>query len=303
MGPHAPSPVLQRDDVRSPDGVRLHVVRAGTGPPVILLHGFPEFWYSWRHQIQGLAASGFSVLAPDMRGFNLSDKPRGIEHYHLSRLVDDVAALVAASGHPAAHIVGHDWGGLVAWYFAALRPELTLSLTILNAPHPTLYRRVLWRSRQWLRSAYVPVFMMPWLAVPLLSAMNYLLLRQMFVRGAARADAFSTGDLERYVEAAARPGALACGLTYYRAYARAGALARGIPRIERPTLVIWGERDPALGVELLTGLEEMAAHLRIERLAGIGHWVQHEAPERVTALLLAHLTNGADSRSRVSPST
>ena len=276
-------------DVLSSDGTRLHVVRAGVGPPVILLHGFPEFSYSWRHQIAPLAAAGFSVLAPDMRGFNLSDKPRGADAYQIDRLVDDVAALVAASGHPRAHIVGHDWGGLVAWFFAARRPELVSTLSIINAPHPTIYGRVLWRSRQWMKSAYVPVFMTPWLAAPLLSAAGYFLLKQMFLRGAARKGVFSSDDLSRYVEAAARPGALTAGLNYYRANARLGFAAATIPRITAPTLVIWGERDPALGIELLSGLDEMVDDLRIERLPGVGHWVQSEAPERVTSLLLSHL--------------
>jgi len=275
--------------VTSADGVRLHVVRTGTGPPIILLHGFPEFWYSWRHQIEPLAAAGFSVLAPDMRGFNLSDKPREAADYRIECLLNDVAALVAASGHPRAHIVGHDWGGLVAWVFAALRPDLTCTLSILNAPHPTIYSRVLWRTRQWFKSAYVPVFMTPWLAAPLLSAAHYFLLRQMLVRGAGRPHVFSPEELARYVEAASLPGALVSGLNYYRANARLGLNAAALPRIAAPTLVIWGERDPALGVELLSGLDEMVSDLRIERLPGVGHWVQSEAPERVTTLLHEHL--------------
>ncbi len=280
---------MDRTGVVTADGVRLHVVRAGTGPPAILLHGFPEFSYSWRHQIQPIADAGYSVFAPDLRGFNLSDKPAGVDSYQIDRLINDVAALVAASGHSHAHIVGHDWGGLVAWFFAALRPELTATLSILNAPHPTIYGRRLWRTTQWLKSFYVPVFMTPHLAEWLLSAGHYFLVRQMLARGAGRRGAFSTENIERYVEAAAQPGALTAGLNYYRANARLGFNATVIPRIAAPTLVIWGERDPALGVGLLTGLEAVVTSLRVERLPGIGHWVQNEAPERVTALLLDHL--------------
>ncbi|MEQ1760983.1 MAG: alpha/beta hydrolase [Vicinamibacterales bacterium] len=270
------------------DRIRLHVVREGTGPPVILLHGFPEFWYSWRNQIAPLAAAGYAVSAPDMRGFNLSDKPQGVEHYAIDHLVADVAALVEATGLPRAHIVGHDWGGLVAWFVAARRPDIVDTLSIINAPHPTIYGRGLWRTRQWFKSFYVPVFMTPWLAEVLISAGGYFLLRQMFTRGAGRRGVFSDQDMARYVEAAARPGALTSGLNYYRANARLGFRAEPLPRIDSPTLVIWGERDPALGVELLNGLDEMVSDLRIERLPGVGHWVQSEAPDAVTALLLSH---------------
>jgi pimeloyl-ACP methyl ester carboxylesterase len=264
-------------------------VQAGSGPAVILLHGFPEFSFSWRHQIQPLAAAGFSVFAPDLRGFHLSDKPHGFASYRMERLVDDVVALVKATGQPQAHIVGHDWGGLVAWNFAAIRPDLTLTLSVLNAPHPDIYRRILWRSRQWLKSFYVPFFMMPALTSRLLAASDYFLLRQMFELGAARRGVFSSDDLDRYVSAAAVPGALVCGLSYYRANVTMGLTAAALPRIVAPTLVIWGEDDPALDLALLGGLEEVVAHLQVVRLPAVGHWVQNEAPDRVTALLLAHL--------------
>jgi pimeloyl-ACP methyl ester carboxylesterase len=275
--------------VVSPDGVRLHVVQAGSGPPVILLHGFPEFSFSWRHQIGPLAAAGFSVLAPDLRGSHLSDKPHGVEAYRIERLVADVAAVVDSTGQPRAHIVGHDWGGLIAWYFAATRPDLTLTLSILNAPHPDIYRHILWRSPQWLKSFYVPFFMMPALIAGLLAAGNYFLLRQMFQRGAARRGAFSEDALTRYVSAAAMPGALSAGLNYYRANATMGWTSTSLPRIAAPTLVIWGEDDPALDLALLSGLDGVVDDLQVVRLPGVGHWVQNEAPERVTALLLSHL--------------
>lgn len=277
------------DEVISADGVRLHVVRAGSGPAVVLLHGFPEFWYSWRHQISPLAAAGFSVLAPDLRGFNRSDKPRGVGHYEMPRLVNDVAALAKASGQSRVHLVGHDWGGMVAWHAAAFRPDLVDRLTIVNAPHPTVYGRRFWRSGQWLRSAYVPLFMISGLTAPLLSAWRYFLLRQMFVQGAGRHGVFTSDVLSTYATAASQPGALEAGLNYYRANARLGFAPPAFPRIEAPTLVVWGERDPALGTDLLNGLDKVVRDLRIERLPGVGHWVQSEAPEQLTSLLLSHL--------------
>lgn len=278
-----------RDGFLDGDGVRLHVVRAGEGPPVVLLHGFPEFWYSWRHQIEALAGSGFSVLAPDLRGFNLSDKPAGVNAYRIAALVADVVRLIAATGAPRAHLVGHDWGGMIAWCVAGHHPELIDRLVILNAPHPAIFHRALRRSRQALRSAYVPLFALPRVPELLLSAFGHFGIRQMLVRAAANSGAFPRDEQQRYVDAIAVPGALTAGLNYYRANIRVGLGGMAIGRIAPPTLVIWGEEDPALGVNLLDGLGAFVPHLRVERLPRVGHWVQQEAPTRVNELLVDFL--------------
>lgn len=272
------------------DGVTLHVARAGVGQPVVLLHGFPEHWYSWRRQIPPLAAAGYSVSAPDLRGFNLSDAPSRVEDYRIEHLVADVVALVRGSGQGRAHIVGHDWGGLVAWFVAALRPDLTATLTIMNAPHPTIYRRQVWRTLQFGRSAYVPFFLTPRLPEWLLSVGGGWMIRQMFLRAAARRDAFTEDELDTLVAASLRPGALTAGLNYYRA--NVGRMMDGapLPRIPAPTLVVWGDRDPALGAGLLGGLEEFTTSLQILRLPDVGHWVQAEAPEALTGALLGHFS-------------
>ncbi len=270
-------------------GVRLHVAHAGMGPPVILLHGFPECWLSWRHQIVSLADAGFSVFAPDLRGFNLSDKPPQVRDYAMAHLMDDIGALVAATGAPSAHIVGHDWGGLVAWCFAAYRPQLTTTLTILNAPHPTVYGRRLWRSLQCVRSAYVPLFMLPWVPDRLLALGDGAIVRLMYRLGAARWNALDLEDIDALVEAALVPHALTAGLNYYRANAHLAWQATSLPRIDTPCLVLWGERDPALGTALLQGLHEVVSRLSIVRLPHVGHWAQQEAPAQVTKRLLEHL--------------
>ena len=193
----------------------LHVVRAGDGPAVVLLHGFPEFWYSWRHQIGALVDAGFSVAAPDLRGYNLSDRPTDVSAYDLRLLVDDAAAVIRATGHARAHIVGHDWGGIIAWTLAGAHPELVDKLVIVNAPHMRLYLDAVRRSPlQALRSWYVLFFRLPALPEGALAARDYAVIRRMFRTGPTRRGAFSDADIDRYVEAIRRPGALAAGLNY-----------------------------------------------------------------------------------------
>jgi pimeloyl-ACP methyl ester carboxylesterase len=271
--------------------VALHVVRAGEGPAVVLLHGFPEFWYSWRHQIEPLVAAGFSVGAPDLRGYNLSDRPSDVGAYRLDRLVEDVAAVIRSTGRPRAHVVGHDWGGVIAWALAASRPELVDKLVIMNAPHTRLYVETLRRNlRQVLRSWYVLFFRLPALPERALAAGNYAAIRRMLKRYPAERGAFSDADVERYVEAISRPGALRAGLNYYRANATGRGLRLGYSaRTDAETLVIWGEKDPALVPELLDGLERVAPRVRVHRMPEVSHWVQSEAPDEVNRTLIEFL--------------
>jgi epoxide hydrolase 4 len=273
------------------DGIQLHVARAGDGPPVLLLHGFPENWRSWQHQIPALADAGFSVLAPDLRGHNDSDRPAAREAYHLTHLVADVAALVRASGHARAHIVGHDWGGILAWTFAGAHPELVSTLAILNAPHLQLYmEKVRQPSRQTLRAWYLLFFRIPGVSERALRARDFAAVRDMFRRLPAQ-PAFSDADIEQYVAALRPPGALTAALNWYRANLGspdALRLARSA-RVAVETLVIWGERDPALGVELLEGLERVAPRVRVHRIPRASHWVQNEAPDEVNRVLLDFL--------------
>jgi pimeloyl-ACP methyl ester carboxylesterase len=268
-------------------GVTLHAVVAGHGPPVILLHGFPEHWRSWRRLITPIAGAGFTAIAPDLRGYNESDRPPAREAYRLDVLVADLAALVRATQAPRARIVGHDWGGVIAWAFAARHPALVERLAVLNAPHPALYRRRLAHPDQLFRSAYVGVFRVPGLAERLLSAGDFALLRRLFT-GSARPGTFSREELDAYVAAMRPPGALTAALEYYRANFRGDGLA-GPDRVTAPTLVVWGERDAALSVRLLDGLPEVAPALTIRRLPMVGHWVHHEAPSEVLRELMPFL--------------
>ena len=271
-------------------GITLHVVTAGTGPPVLLLHGFPEHWWSWRHQIPALVHAGYSVWVPDLRGYHGSERPVAIDAYDLRHLVADAAALVRATGASRADIVGHDWGGVIAWGLAGHYPDLVNRLIILNAPHLDVYVRRVWRTSQMWRSAYVPFFALPWLPERTLSARQFHVLRSMMRRLAVRKDALTSDDLDRYVDALSPPGALSAALAYYRANLRPGPISwarRAL--VHADTLVIWAEEDPALSPVLLEGLEAVAPHLQIHRVPGCGHWVHAEAAADVNRVMLGFL--------------
>jgi len=272
--------------------VVLHAVEAGPadGSLVVLLHGFPEFWYSWRHQIPALARAGVRVLAPDLRGYGQSDKPRGPEHYTGTALAGDVAGLVRAAGAQRATIVGHDWGGLAAWLTAMRTPEVVDRLVILNAPHPAVFGAAMRDPLQMVRSSYMGFFQLPVVPEAVLGAAGGFVLKQVLRRTARRPDAFTDADLDRYGAAFAEPGALTCALDYYRAMGRSQAASRGAPRTPRavsaPTTVIWGTEDPILPLRLADPGRQRVPDCRVIPVEGAGHFVQSDAPEQVSRLIL-----------------
>jgi pimeloyl-ACP methyl ester carboxylesterase len=269
--------------------VRLHVASLGEGavsrPPVVLLHGFPEHWWSWRFQMPALADAGFAVYAPDQRGYADSDKPRGVSAYHVDRLVEDVAGLVRSLGVERVHLVGHDWGGVVAWHVAARRPELVERLVVMNAPHPNLFARELRTLEQLRKSWYIFAFQLPWF--PESRLVRRSTLERTFRGWSRRREHFGDAVIDRYVDAVATPGAPTAMVHWYRALLRRPVLH--IPRIEAETLLVWGMDDRALGPRLTEGLEAHVPRLRIARIAEASHWVQQDAPEKVNELLLAFL--------------
>lgn len=273
------------------DGVELHTVLAGPeeGPLALLLHGFPECWYSWRHQIPVLARAGYRVAVPDLRGYNLSDKPRGVRHYQIDRLTADVLVLIEALGHETATVVAHDWGGLVAWRLAMDHPEVVEKLVILNAPHPVAMMKALQRTwSQRLRSWYIFMFQLPWLPEAILTLSPLGSARLFFHGTAVRRDAFSEADLEVLAASLAQPGAMRCMIDYYRAIFRFRPARRAGP-VQAPTLVLWAEDDVALGQELTYGLERGVPDLTVHYIAHCGHWVQNEAPLEVNERMMAFL--------------
>jgi pimeloyl-ACP methyl ester carboxylesterase len=270
-------------------GVTLHYVEAGEGPLVVLLHGFPEFWYSWRHQIPALAAAGFRVVAPDMRGYNLSSKPAGWRAYDADLLADDVAGLIRSLGAENARVVGHDWGAAVAYSTAMRHPEVVERLAILNVPHPERMVRALRTVRQLRKSWYMFFFQIPWLPETAMRRGGFSFPKRSLRSGVP--GTFSDADLQRYVQAWSEPGALTGMVNYYRAALRQSprsVMSRMKP-FEAQTLVIWGERDRFIGAELAEPLPRLVPNARVERVPEAGHFVQSEAPERVNELLGAFL--------------
>ena len=270
-------------------GIRLHWVEAGAGPLVLLLHGFPEHGLAWRNQLPALAAAGFRAVAPDLRGYGLSEKPEGVSSYGVRHLAGDVASLVRHLGYERTHLVGHDWGGAIAWCVPALHPGLVERLAILNAPHPILFRKKLATFAQARRSSYVFFFQLPVLPERSLTRHRAGFIKRMLRRDLVTPGSFSPEDVEAYREAFLRPGAATATINYYRAAFRSGMRVPGLRRSLAgvPTLVLWGEGDRYLGPELLDGLEALVPDLRLVRIPGASHWLPADAADRVNAELLA----------------
>jgi epoxide hydrolase 4 len=277
-----------RDGYAELADLRIHYVEAGEGPLVVLLHGFPEFWFSWRFQIPALAAAGFRVVAPDMRGYNLSSRPSKVAAYDTDRLAADVRGLIRELGAERALLAGHDWGAAAAWITAMNHPEVVERLAILNVPHPRRMLQGLRTPRQLAKSWYILFFQLPWLPEHLMRVGGWWGWRRLFERE-ARPGAYTPEDTERYVEAWSRPGAPTAMLNYYRAALRQSprrAEARIRP-VVAPTLVIWGQRDVHLGAELAEPERADVPNLeRVVRLPEASHWVHQDEPEQVSELLV-----------------
>ena len=283
-----------RHEFVSANGIRFHVVTAGDGPLVVLLHGFPQFWYAWRHQIPALATR-FRVAAPDLRGYGETEKPPRVADYALPTLSKDVAELVHALGEKKAHVVAHDWGGGVAWDLALRYPEVVDRLAILNCPHPAVFGKALRSNfRQLRRSWYMFFFQIPWLPEAIVRLDPRRAAENTFRGMSVRKDTFTDEDLDRFREAILRPGALTGAINYYRAafrnFGEMRAIERDAKKIAAPTLLIWAEDDIALGKELTYGMEGLFTNsFRVHYVPNCSHWVNEEQPELVNRLLLEHL--------------
>jgi epoxide hydrolase 4 len=279
-----------KDEYAEVNGVRLHYVTAGKGPLIVFLHGFPEFWYEWKQQLPEFAKDHRAV-APDMRGYNLSGKPAGLDQYQMKDLVEDVRSLVERLGYKKFVLVGHDWGGAVAWSFAIAHPEYLEKLVIINCPHPAILARELAENpAQQKASQYMLLFRSPQ-AEQTLSANNYAALVDGVLGDGLKTGVFTEADKQAYIEAWSQPGALTGGLNYYRA-ANLGPPAPGTPPasptadagsmvVKAPTLVIWGEKDTALLTGNLDGMDNFVPNLTVKRIPDGSHWVIHEKPELV----------------------
>jgi pimeloyl-ACP methyl ester carboxylesterase len=278
----------------STNGIRLHVVQTGpvTGPLVLLLHGFPEFWYGWRHQLPALAAAGYRVWAPDLRGYNESEKPQSIAAYRLEVLAADIIGLMDAAGQEQACLVGHDWGGVITWWIAIHAPQRLQRMVVINAPHGAAMRQQLRRHpAQWLRSAYVGWFQVPWLP-ELVTRVGRGRLLVRALQQSSRPGTFTPADLERYREAWSQPQALRAMLNWYRALLRRPPQRSTFGPVTVPTLLLWGANDRFLGREMAHASLEQCQQGQLVMFEEATHWVHHEQSVRVNALLETFLSAG-----------
>jgi epoxide hydrolase 4 len=269
------------------NGVQLHVAEAGPkdGPLVVLLHGFPECWYGWRYQLPYLASLGYRVWAPDQRGYGESSKPQGVGAYELPALVNDILGLLDSSGTGKMTLVGHDWGGLVAWWLGLLAPERLDKLIILNAPHPEAMRARLWYDvRQMVRSWYMLYFQLPWVPELIMKLSQGRLLEQTMLRS-SRKGTFSEVDMEQYRRAWMQPDTYTCMLNWYRALVQRSPAVPQQGTVSVPTLLIWGAKDAFLRQELAKQSLTYCKDGRLEWIEEATHWVQHEEAVRVNELI------------------
>jgi epoxide hydrolase 4 len=271
------------------NGIRLHVVKSGPdrGPLVLLIHGYPEFWYGWRHQIKQLAQAGFRVWALDQRGYNLSDKPRAINAYHRDELTRDVLGLIDAAGRERCSIVGHDLGGAVGWWLAAKHAQRVEKLCVLNMPHHRVIARALCTDpRQFIKSWYAFYFLIPGLPERLSAFHDWHILKRA-LRTTSLDGTFSDDDLSLYKQAWAQPAAHTSMVNHYRASMRAAFPTAD--RIAPRTLVLWGARDAFLREALAHQSMEFCDRGRLVVMPGASHWLQHEDPARVNRALVEFL--------------
>ena len=282
------------------NGINLHVIEAGPddGPLVVLLHGFPETGASWHRQIGPLVEAGYRVVAPDQRGYGTSDKPRGVAAYRLDELVADLIGLIGACGRERASVVGHDWGGIVAWAAIRRHPERFDRAVIVNAPHPAVLRQAL-RSDlgQLRRSWYIFAFQLPGLPEWLLKRNNFRALEQALLK-TSRPGAFEPVEISRYQLAWSQPGSIEAMVNWYRAAFRSPTPPPPVTAIKVPTRIIWGVQDSALGVGLARSSYAQCQDATIEWVNDATHWVIHEQPERVNRLILSFLANDPPARDR-----
>ncbi len=272
--------------------IRLHYAEAGdrNNKLVILLHGFPEFWFTWRKQLPELGKS-YHAVAPDMRGYNLSDRPENLDDYKINHLIDDVVRLAAHFGADDFYLAAHDWGAAVAWSVALARPDLVKGLMILNGPHPYIFAKLLEQNQNQIdHSQYMSDFRSP-KAEETLKQDNFEWLWDWTFVEHERNGLITADEKQEYIRAWAQPGAITAMLNYYRASPLkprpVGGSSKSLElnpdhfRVKVPTMIMWGEKDHALVPENLNEIEDFVPDLKLIKLSDVTHWVTHEAPDRV----------------------
>jgi len=277
------------------NGLRFEVDKCGSGDTLALcLHGFPELNTSWRYQLPMLADAGYEAWAPNLRGYGGTSRPLGVDNYHIDRLMDDVAALIDVSGKSSIVIIAHDWGAIIAWQFAIEKRRELEKLIICNVPHPGPFRKVMSKGCAQIRKSwYILFFQIPRLPEFFLGLRRAQAIGELFRKTSVDKSMFPPAVTEVYRHNASQPGALEAMINYYRALQRARKeiAARGMPVIDVPTLMIWGEEDIALTIESTYGTDEYVRNLCIRYLPRVSHWVQQEAPVQVNAMIRAFLAD------------
>ena len=282
-----------RETTRTVNGLKLHVVEAGEEgrPLLILLHGFPEFWWAWRHQITPLAEAGYHVVVPDMRGYNTSDAPQDVSDYTIDILAADVVALADTFGAERFHLVGHDWGAVIGWWVAAQHADRLERVVLMDGPHPDVWgRQALKHPTQALKSTYVAFFQLPWAPEAALGAFDHAGLKAM-IQGSARADTFEPGALDHYAKAWAHPGSVTAMLNYYRAL-RERPKTGEPARLSPPTLILWAGDDVFLEKNVAEAGLALCDRGTLEIVEGASHWLHIEQPGRINARVIAFLGEG-----------
>ncbi|WP_293128126.1 alpha/beta hydrolase [Microcoleus sp. bin38.metabat.b11b12b14.051] len=274
------------------NNIKLHYVTQGSGPLMLMLHGFPEFWYSWRHQIPEFA-SDYQVVAVDLRGYNDSDKPKDKSAYVMAEFVQDVKGVIQGLGYESCVLVSHDWGGAIAWSFAYAYPEMVDKLIVMNIPHPAKFAEGLRTRQQLLKSWYIFLFQLPFLPEFLIKLGDYRAIDRALRGMAVDKSTFTPFDIQAYKDAAAKPGALTATINYYRNIARGFVDRPHWDVLEVPTLMIWGENDRALGKELTYDTADYVRHFQIQYIPNCSHWVQQEKPQLVNRYMRDFLASKA----------
>jgi pimeloyl-ACP methyl ester carboxylesterase len=276
----------------SANGLTFEVDMCGSGDRLaLMLHGFPESKFSWRFQLPLLARLGYKAWAPNLRGYGRSSRPSSVSDYHIEKLAGDVAGLIDAAKAKEVVLIAHDWGAVIAWYFAIKKIRPLSRLIIMNVPHPLCMQRELRKWAQLKKSWYIFFFQIPWLPERLLTARRAEAIGKAFTDMAVDKSRFPESVVNAYRQNALLPGAMRAMINYYRAAVRAGTNVM-VPKdcsVDTPTLMIWGENDTALGKETTFGTEAHVKDFTIRYLPGVSHWVQQEAPEKVNAMIEAWL--------------
>lgn len=283
---------FMKDEFIVANGIRMHYVTEGEGEPLLLLHGFPQFWYAWRHQIPVLSKH-FKLIVPDLRGYGQTDRPPHIADYNIDLLGKDIVSLIQALGYKKAHIVGHDWGGAIAWHLALEHPDVIHKLIILNCPHPRIFSKAL-RSNfsQMRKSWYIAFFQLPYIPELLFKLFGRKMVKDAMRGSAIKKEAFTDEDINIYYNELMKPGAFSAALNYYRAAMRTIVCSKpsSTKMISTPTLVIWAENDIALGKELSYGMERLfSGPFMLSYVPHCSHWVNEEQPEKVNELIISFL--------------